>query len=167
MPLQLYTARLGAYRGPDGIDITRMNADPVGVVFAPSWGLLQPALRARRQAENVLEAGEHAAREQPGAAAYLRARAEQDAAAIEAAAWTAYEPAYVEEMRASWREHQAVWLEVARRAEATLLCTCTDAARCHRTLVARLLVRAAASRGVVVELRGEREPPAPAQQRLF
>lgn len=166
-PLQLYTARLGAYRAADGLDITRMNKDPIGVAFAPSWDILQPALHARQRARDTREAGELAAREQPAAAAYLRARAAQEAEEIEAAAWKVYEPAYVEEMRASWREHQSVWLEVARRAEVTLLCACTDTARCHRTVAARLLVKAATSRGIVVELRGEREPPAPAQQRLF
>lgn len=47
MSANVWTARL-SYGGPDRLDITRAGADPVGVVFAPSWAILGPALAARR-----------------------------------------------------------------------------------------------------------------------
>ena len=36
------------YRGPDRLDVTRMSAKAEGIAFAPSWGILRPALDARR-----------------------------------------------------------------------------------------------------------------------
>jgi uncharacterized protein YeaO (DUF488 family) len=64
----------------------------------------------------------------------------------EQVAWPEYERRYIHEMR----EPGAVWRmrDLAQRAAAgetiTLLCSsaCRDPARCHRTVLARLLVRA-------------------------
>jgi len=64
--------------------------------------------------------------------------------------WSEYEPRYLDEMRGAaqiWRIRS-----LGRRLEAgetiTLLCSaaCTDPERCHRTLLARLLQRAAGVR---------------------
>jgi len=43
----LHTARY-SYAGPDRLDITRQGADPRGIVLAPSWDILKPALAARQ-----------------------------------------------------------------------------------------------------------------------
>jgi len=59
--------------------------------------------------------------------------------------WEAYEPRYLEEMRtpaALWRI-RALAARVADGETITLLCSsaCTDPARCHRTVLARLIER--------------------------
>lgn len=48
MSANIWTARL-SYGGSDRLDITRAGADPIGVVFAPAWAILGPALAARRE----------------------------------------------------------------------------------------------------------------------
>ena len=63
-------------------------------------------------------------------------------------AWDAYVPAYYEEMRGAaqlWRI-RALAARAAAGETLTLLCSsaCTDPARCHRTLLARLIERARA-----------------------
>ncbi len=54
--------------------------------------------------------------------------------------WEQYERRYLEEMRARGYA-LARWKDVARAKTLTLLCSsrCVDPARCHRTLLARLL----------------------------
>lgn len=47
MTLIVRTARV-SYGGPDRLDVTRKSATPDGIAFAPSWGILRPALNARR-----------------------------------------------------------------------------------------------------------------------
>ena len=47
MTLLVRTARL-SYSGPDALNVTRKSADATGIVFAPSWRILKPALVARR-----------------------------------------------------------------------------------------------------------------------
>ena len=68
----------------------------------------------------------------------------------DAITWDAYVPRYLDEMRGAaqlWRIR-----DLARRVgegdTVTLLCSsaCTDPARCHRTLLARLVTTAAAAR---------------------
>lgn len=64
-----------------------------------------------------------------------------------ALAWDAYLPRFLEEMRAAasvWRI-RALAARVADGETITLLCSsaCTDPAHCHRTVLARLIERAA------------------------
>ena len=111
MSLQIHTAKMG-WRGPGALPVTRYIVnDPLGLIFAPSKGLLDRALRIRKAG---LETDE---------------------------TWAEYELAYTEEMRASYRKNRERWHELFARPEATLLCFCKDPTRCHRTVLARLLVK--------------------------
>jgi len=70
-------------------------------------------------------------------------------APVEPLAWSSYVPRYLDEMRGSaqvWRI-RALAQRVAAGETVTLLCSsaCTDPARCHRTLLARLIAPNAAS----------------------
>lgn len=74
--------------------------------------------------------------------------------------WAIYSAAYLQEMREMYRHDPAPFLALAAR-EATLVCYCTDAKRCHRTLLADILVKLGAEYG------GERgQGEAAAQQTL-
>lgn len=115
MSLQVHTARMG-WRGPGALPVTRYIVnDPLGLVFAPSKSLLDRALRIRK------------------------AKLETDET------WAEYEAAYTKEMRASYRENRERWDALLAWPEATLLCFCNDPARCHRTVLARLLVKLGAT----------------------
>ncbi len=48
MTLRVWTARLGAYDGPDKLDITRGSGHGVGLLFAPSTPLFASFKRAQR-----------------------------------------------------------------------------------------------------------------------
>lgn len=106
MGLSVFGARIG-HQG--ALDITRKSGRGDGLVFAPSWAILRPALAARRSG---------------------------DAAQMEAA-WAAYVPAYLAEMRASYRAHRDAWERLLGRERVVLACYCTDPERCHRTLLGR------------------------------
>lgn len=103
------------YQGPDRLDITRKSGGPSGWPFAPSWRLLSPYLAKRRQG------------------------------ALTSPDWERYRAAYTEEMRASYRRARGAWEALLSRPEVTLVCYCPDPARCHRRLLAALLVRCGAS----------------------
>ena len=126
--LRVWTARV-SYRGPDRLDITRKSAGPAGLPFAPSWAILRPALDARSRAFTI--------RNSSGGNLPLADR-------IEAEAWARYVPAYTAEMRASYRAHYEAWMELLAARERTLVCYCTDAAHCHRRLLALMLVKCGA-----------------------
>jgi hypothetical protein len=110
MTLSVHTARV-SYAAADRLDITRKSAGPDGLPFAPSWRILRPMLETRR-AQGVM------------AFAY---------------AWLQYADDYTAEMRASYREHRPAWDRLLTRGEVTLVCYCTDAMHCHRTLLAGIL----------------------------
>ena len=119
--LLVYTARIGAA----GLDITRKSGRGDALAFAPSWTILRPALDARARAAEASKL-------------WWSCLAETDEGpAILAAAWEAYVPAYLAEMRASYRAHRPAWQALFARGKVTLLCYCTDPERCHRTLLAR------------------------------
>lgn len=130
MSLRVYTARVSC-ADPDRFDITRGSGELPAAPFAPSWAILRPALEARNRA-TLLRRGPGKAR--PGTEA---PSAEADA--IEDAAWAVYVPAYMAEMRRSYRENRPAWAELLSRPRVVLVCYCTDAARCHRTLLAGIL----------------------------
>jgi hypothetical protein len=137
MTLQVYTARVST-RDPDRFDVTRKSGGVHGTIFAPSWGILRPALDRMRNAKwhaSMVTA------EYEGCLDEARERAEHAAEAkrIETLAWDRYAPAYESEMRASYRMYRAEWEALLERKRVVLVCYCTDANHCHRTLLARIL----------------------------
>ena len=114
MPLIVHTARLD-YRGPDRFDVTRAGGGDAGHPFAPSWPLVREGKR-------------------------LRDEAGDDMAKLDAA-WSWYPPRYLDEMRASYRRHRSAWDALLGRDIVTAVCFCTDAARCHRRLLAGILAK--------------------------
>lgn len=106
--IDVWTARI-SYSGRDRLDVSRKGNDPVGVLFAPSWTLVHPFLEQRRAGFALTEAG-----------------------------WQRYVDDYTAEMRASYRAHRTIWDEVLARESVTLACFCTDATKCHRTVLASL-----------------------------
>lgn len=157
MTLRIHTARL-AYRGPDRLDITRAGADAArrkgepfpGEPWAPSWGILKPALDARKEAI----ARRVVALQEVDLQAVQALADEADR--IEADAWAAYVPAYTAEMRASYSRHRAAWDALLAREEVTLCCYCAappgGVLCCHRRLLAAMLAKCGAAD------EGEREP---------
>jgi uncharacterized protein YeaO (DUF488 family) len=128
MPLQIYTARI-SYSGPDRLDVTRAG----GSIFGPSWDLLD----AGRSGE------------------------------IE---WVTYVEIYMRQMRWCWQpgdnpaderrraEVRQRWLELLRRDRVVLCCYCVNPKRCHRTVLAGLLVKAGEHVGMPAEYLGELDP---------
>lgn len=136
----VHTARI-SYRGEDRLDVTRKSGRE-GLVFAPSWALLGPVLRARRALElkrvEECELVESIERGDGGDAGLLTVSFELSVAECEwSEAWTRYVEGYLEEMRASYRASRAAWDALLARPVVTLCCYCTDPEHCHRTLLAR------------------------------
>jgi len=124
--LRVFTARL-SYAGVDRLDITRAGADAYrkrtgltweGEPWAPSWTLLGPMIRLRREVRDTGPQGD----------------------AIMATAFAAYVPAFTAEMRRSYRRNRAAWDALLARDAVTLCCACANPDQCHRRIVARLLV---------------------------
>jgi len=69
--------------------------------------------------------------------------------------WDEYVLRYTGEMRRSWKRHRKHWLELLNRQRAVLCCYCTDSTRCHRVVLAGLVVAAGEARGVEVVYGGE------------
>ncbi|NUP12931.1 MAG: hypothetical protein HOW73_43380 [Polyangiaceae bacterium] len=124
MTLRVHTARIGsrqARASDDVLDITRKSGKDLGIVFAPSWTILNPALYVRNRA------------------AEIRARDPEHAREMEERSWRTYRDAYGNEMRESYRAHRARWDELLARESVTLVCYCPDL-RCHRTLLGQLIL---------------------------
>ncbi len=126
--VEIYTARMG-YRGDDWLDVTRQGNirrgmpgghRGIGMSFAPSAPLLFGYLAARRDGADTEDT------------------------------WRTYVDAYTAEMRTSYREQRVAWETLLGWPSATLLCFCTDATRCHRTVLAGILGKLGA------EVKGER-----------
>lgn len=113
-----------SYGGPGRLDVSRQGNDPTGKVFAPSWEILRPALDERKRAQEAAKAGDAA-----------------EARRIEDAMWSAYVPAYVKEMRASYKRHFGTWERVLSAQEVTLCCMCVSSWHCHRFVLSGLLGR--------------------------
>lgn len=114
MTLQVYTSTL-SYLGEDRLDVTRKGAAE-GLFLAPSWAILLPVLKARRFAR-------------PGAG--------------DAAAWSLYLPAYLDEMRDSYRRTPEAWRELLARETVTLCCVCNLfewPGHCHRIVLAEQIL---------------------------
>lgn len=123
MILRVHTARVG-YGGADVLDVTRKGRHPRGVVFAPSWALLAPALDLRRLAAALRASADDA-------------RVDQ----LEAASWLLYEAGYRAEMRVSYRAQRPRWDALLAAEEVTLVCFCVEPQWCHRRLLAEILAK--------------------------
>ncbi len=110
MTLRIYTARV-SYGGPGRLDVTRKSAGPDGLPFAPSWGILSPAL-------TKLATGK---------------LTDED--------WRGYSEQYTAQMRTSYRDQRAAWDALLAREHVVLVCYCTDAERCHRRVLAGILAK--------------------------
>jgi hypothetical protein len=133
MPLHVHSSRL-SYEGPDRLDITRKSGDRHGLPFAPSWAILNPALkelaRARdydKRAELHVELG---LEKNATLVGYL-----VEAGRIEDAAWERYRPAFIAEMRRSYREERAAWNALLARDRVVLCCFCAAWQQCHRFIL--------------------------------
>lgn len=100
------------------LDITRKSGKE-GVIFAPSWDLLKPALEAREKAKK------------------LKAKDREAAALIWTEAWETYVVGFLDEMRASYRQDRDGWEDLLALDSVCLLCYCDDANCCHRHLLRR------------------------------
>ncbi len=110
-------------KAADRLDITRKSGTE-GLPFAPSWDILSPALAARKRADGL----------RFGSDAVLADKIETDA-------WAKYVPAYLAEMRESYKRSRWVWDAVLARESVTLVCYCTNGRRCHRYLLGGVLGR--------------------------
>lgn len=114
--MKLYTAQF-CYPGPDRIDVTR-GSKKAGKwsVLAPSWDLLGDT--------------------------HFRIKRNKDLTAEQALQiWSSYVERFTEEMRGSYRRNRDVWDELLGRERAVLVCYCADVRRCHRGLLADILVK--------------------------
>jgi uncharacterized protein YeaO (DUF488 family) len=100
-----------SYGGPDRLDITRKGNHELGVLFAPSDALLWPYVAKRREGVETQED------------------------------FDAYREAFTVEMRRSYVKYRVQWHVLLARESVTLVCFCTDPQRCHRRLVAGMLVK--------------------------
>ena len=94
--------------------------------FAPSWKLLSPMVDIRKSGRTATEAE-----------------------------WKEYARGYLEEMRASFRANPTPWKSLLARPRVVLTCYCTNAFRCHRTLLARFLEKLGAENAGELEERNE------------
>lgn len=142
MSLRVHTARV-SYGGADRLDITRKSAPPEGIAFAPSWAILRPALDMMALARTMRAAAEHAGEARPDDAVLAESCVEMTRAAehIVHATWALYVEAYTAEMRESYRTQRPAWTALLARESVTLVCYCTDPARCHRTLLAGIFAK--------------------------
>ncbi len=115
-----------SYGGADRFDVTRKTGGPLGEIFAPSWALLAPVLAHRK------------------------------AGTMTGDVWRVYCDGYRAEMRASYTAHRTAWDDLAARAEVTLVCYCAEVGRCHRLLLAKMVLAVAMRRGVAARYAGER-----------
>lgn len=157
MSLVVHTARISTC-APDRFDITRKSGGERGIVFAPSWAILRPALDRLRTARyhQAMAGAEH---ENERDAEASRARHSAEAERVATMAWITYVPAYMAEMRLSYRGEQPkvwepveaeawangvrpnrpAWEALLARSRVVLACYCVDPTRCHRTLLAGIL----------------------------
>lgn len=131
MPLSVYTCKLGtrAAKDADLLVITREEADAEGLpgVFAPIWAILTPVLDARRAQRGTFYGPD-------------REAALEDARRLELEAWRVYVPSFIEEMRASYRRHRGDWERLLARERVVLACACRAPERCHRTILATVIL---------------------------
>ncbi len=145
LPLTVATAHM-SYRYRDCLDVTRGGADKAraagkpapGEFLAPSATLVFPAVEAMKAATADIKEGARVAAEGRlfGAAEVERGRdlMAEGQARLDAA-WADYEPAYLLEMRASYKARRATWDALLEWETLTACCTCTDPRHCHRWIL--------------------------------
>jgi len=110
------------------LDVTRKSGKE-GLIWAPSWQILKPALKAFKEAATA-EQREHA--------------------------FADYAIAFRNEMAQSWRACRDEWARLLQREHLTLQCYCIDWRYCHRTLLGRDILPGACRRlGIGYEFAGE------------
>lgn len=120
MSLQVFTGRIWLV-DPDTFNITRGSGGAQGSPFAPSQPLLTRFLAHHRTRVEQLP--------------LWLFKAERDNE------WLKYTEAYTQEMRESYVAHHAEWLALLARERVVLTCYCLDVERCHRGLLADILVK--------------------------
>lgn len=124
MTLQVQTARMGYRASCDWLDITlqgnmrRLEKAPdppgghrgIGFFFAPSPDILYPYLSKRKFGRET----------------------DRD--------WLQYIADYTREMRGSYARFRPAWDLLLSWERVVLLCMCTDAARCHRTVLGQQIL---------------------------
>jgi len=134
----VFTSRV-SYPGADGLNVTRKSGTTLGKAFAPSWSILIPAKAALTEAKLLASRG-------------LTLESQQKADR----AWETYTHEYTHEMRESYRAGRrrtgsetlppiGPWLEVLSMSRVVLMCYCTDPNRCHRIILASILVKCGAT----------------------
>lgn len=116
MTLQVSTSRF-SYAGPDRIDVTR------GSLLAGRWSVLAPSGDLLQETHFRIKRAAHISPEQARGF------------------WSRYVERYTEEMRGSYRRNRDVWDELLARPRAVIVCYCEIPERCHRTLLAGMLVK--------------------------
>lgn len=160
--LHFYTGNVNAHRSdPDALDITIMTGGPEGRPFAPSMGIFAPARRAIGRVKELRAEAIALQFENPMAAEM----AADEAARIEDESWTFYRRAFLAEMLVSsgrdvptgWESdaraarargvvsHVEAWRAELQRERRVYLCYCASRERCHRGLVASILVKMGAT----------------------
>lgn len=113
-PLLFYTAQI-SYDGEDRVSVARQRLatdSKEGLEFAPSWPLLLPAIKLRKEGLETKES------------------------------WAEYAAAYLAEMRRSYTVARPAWDRLLARRRAVLCCFCNlvpNPGRCHRLLLADML----------------------------
>lgn len=145
MTLTVFSSRIGC-RDPDALDITRKGNHPQGVIFAPSETILRPALRARDEANKLRREADDLTIAPTGGERLLLLL---QATHIESSMWEWYEPAYTEEMRASYKANRKAWQAMLARPRLILCCYCAKAAlpHCHRIILRSIFVKLGAADG--------------------
>lgn len=133
MTLQVFSARV-SYRGADRFDVTRKSGCLTGKLFAPSWAILSPAIAARGRAWGLV-------------AEIDTPDTRETATRIKNDAWDAYVPAFIDEMRQSYRANRVAWDWLLAKETTTLVCYCVNGERCHRKLLREILVKLGAADG--------------------
>ncbi len=119
--LRVFTARVN-YRGSDAFDVTRGGAMRAASKGLPFLG--EPFAPSRKILTRALD---------------QQKTGEED--------WAEYEQLYLGELRATYRTNRGAFELLLKRNVVTLLCYCTDAERCHRTVLAKVLVKLGAIYG--------------------
>lgn len=144
------TARIGC-KDPDAFNITRKTGGKAGAPFAPSWALLGPVLKERREAkamrDELPKRLEDVARIRPDVVETIRQNTLAMAEKLERSSWTDYVPEYIAEMEASYDQHPDAWAALLGRTRVVLLCYCGESERCHRSLLQAILVALGATDG--------------------
>lgn len=135
----VHTSRLFDQRADElgPLDVTRKSGKE-GLIWAPTWRILSPALKAFKAARTPAERNQ---------------------------SFLMYAIDYKEEMRQSWLTRRAEWEKLLRweyqaldleREHLTLQCYCVDSQYCHRTMLARDILPGACARlGIEYDFAGE------------